>query len=147
MLPCLRSRGSVPTRVLLRQVRGLTEGALRRHADAILAAVSEGAQAPPVPPDAVERPPAEAEPLTAIGDALVRARAHEVGIAPQLIANRAELTRVAVAALRGMDADPTGVLEGWRREVVGADLAELLRGRLSLSVAGDGRVKIRKEPP
>jgi ribonuclease D len=124
----------------LAQIRGLHEGILRRRAPSILAAVERGRERPPIPVEGERplQPEAADAPLIALGEALVRARAAEAGLAYELIAARADLQRV-VTALRA-DAPEADVrtLRGWRRAVVGAELLELLQGRRSLRV-GDGR--------
>ena len=72
----------------------------------------------------------------------MRARAQEAGLAYELIAARADLTPIVVTTRRG-DAEPdVRTLKGWRRELVGAELLELLRGRRRLSVGDGGRVSI-----
>jgi ribonuclease D len=72
----------------------------------------------------------------------VRARAQEAGLAYELIAARADLTPIVVAARRGDPEPDVRTLRGWRRELVGAELLELLRGRRRLTVADGGRVSI-----
>ena len=67
--------------------------------------------------------------------ALVRARAQEAGLAYELIAARADLSPVVVAARRGQPEPDVRTLQGWRRELVGAELLELLAGRRTLGVA------------
>ena len=71
--------------------------------------------------------------LVALAEALLRARAREAGLAYELLAVRADLHAI-VAARRtgGADAD-VRALRGWRRELVGEELLELLDGRAALS--------------
>jgi len=128
----------------LAQIRGLHEGILRRRAPAILAAVERGRERPGIPVEG-EKPvqPQDADaPLIALGEALVRARAAEAGLAYELIAARADLQRV-VTALRA-DAPEADVrtLQGWRRAVVGDELLELLRGRRALRVGAGRRIEV-----
>ena len=77
--------------------------------------------------------PADA-PLVALCEALVRARAREADLAYELIAARADLQAVVAAVRTGAPEPDVRTLRGWRRELVGAELLELLDGRLSLSV-------------
>ena len=63
---------------------------------------------------------------------LVRLRAKENGVAFQTLANHSDLVRLA----RGYTED-VDMLRGWRRELVGNELLELLEGKISLSLAGD----------
>jgi ribonuclease D len=124
----------------LGQIRGLHEGTIRRRGRPIIEAVARGREREPMPVE-TERPPhpdAADAPLVALGEALVRARAAEAGLAYELMAARADLQRI-VTAVRLDGAEPAvRTLEGWRREVVGEELLELLRGRRALRV-GAGR--------
>ena len=64
----------------------------------------------------------------------MRARARESDLAYELIAARSDLQAI-VAAARSDDPEPDiRTLRGWRRELVGAELLEMLDGRVSLSV-------------
>jgi ribonuclease D len=124
----------------LAQIRGLNEGTLRRRGRAILGVVERGREREPIPTDG-DRPsptdPGDA-PLIALGEALVRARAAEAGLAYELIAARADLQRIVTAVRTGESEPHVRTLQGWRREVVGTELLELLQGRRSLRV-GPGR--------
>ena len=94
---------------------------------------------PPIARDerAAARSPSDA-PLIVLAEALLRARAIEAGLAYELIASRSELEQI-VAAARQRDPEPdVRTLEGWRAELVGADLRDLLAGRKAISV-GPGR--------
>lgn len=128
----------------LSQIRGLHEGIVRRRGPAILEAVARGREREPIAVTGERLPPPDAAdaPLVALGEALVRTRAAEEGLAYELIAARADLQRV-VTAVRVDGADPAvRTLEGWRREVVGAELLELLRGRRALRVGPARRIEI-----
>jgi ribonuclease D len=95
---------------------------------------------PPIPPDGQRPPPPDPAdaPLIALGEALVRTRAMEAELAYELIAARADLERIIRAQRDGLPEPHTRTLEGWRRELVGDELLELLAGRRSLRV-GEGR--------
>jgi ribonuclease D len=73
----------------------------------------------------------------------VRARALESGLAYELVAARADLQAVVTAMRNGAPEPPVRTLQGWRRELVGNELLELLGGRRSLAVGADRRVIIR----
>jgi ribonuclease D len=124
----------------LAQIRGLNESTLRRRGKAILSVVERGREREPIPVDGERPPPADAHdaPLIALGEALVRARAAEAGLAYELIAARADLQRIVTAVRLGNGDADVRTLQGWRREVVGTELLELLEGRRSLRV-GPGR--------
>ena len=75
-------------------------------------------------------------------EALVRARAQEAGLAYELIAARADRSPIVVAARRAKPEPDVRTLRGWRRELVGAELLELLAGRRTLAVGDGGRVQV-----
>jgi ribonuclease D len=128
----------------LSQIRGLNESTMRRRGKAIIEVVQRGRERDPIAVEG-ERPPATDPadaPLIALGEALVRTRAAESGLAYELIAARADLQRVVTALRSNGDEPAVRTLEGWRREVVGAELLELLSGRRSLRVGDRGRIEI-----
>jgi ribonuclease D len=128
----------------LAQIRGVNPDAVRRRGDAILAAVERGRAAEPIRLEESERIPTEPQdgPVIALAESLVRGRAQEAGLAYELIAARADLAPIVVAARRGLDEPDVRTLQGWRRELVGAELLELLGGRRRLGVAPGGRIAV-----
>ena len=64
----------------------------------------------------------------------------------ELIATQAELAALVAALRRGGDGDGVRVTSGWRAELVGDELRELLGGRRSLSVGGNGRLRVSPVP-
>jgi ribonuclease D len=123
----------------LRDIRGLYPKAIKRWGEEIVAAVRRGEKAEPPPKEGGGGFSTAADaPVIALCEALVRARALEAGLAYELIASRADLTRVVVAARQGRPEPEVRTLQGWRRELVGEELDGLLRGDLSLAV-GEGR--------
>ena len=125
----------------LSQIRGLHESTLRRRGREILEAVARGREREgiPVEGDRPTQPDPSDAPLIALAEALVRARAAKAELAYELLATRADLQRIVTAVRHGdddgaaIDAD-VRTLQGWRREVVGAELLDLLAGRRSLRV-------------
>jgi ribonuclease D len=67
-------------------------------------------------------------------------------VAVELIATQAELSALVAALRRGEDGAGLRVSDGWRRELVGAELAELVAGRLQLGVGADGRLAVVTPP-
>ena len=123
----------------LRDIRGLYPKAVKRWGEQIVKAVRRGEKAdPPAKEGGGGFSTAADAPVIALCEALVRARALEAGLAYELIASRADLTRVVVAARQGRPEPEVRTLQGWRRELVGEELDGLLRGELSLAV-GEGR--------
>jgi ribonuclease D len=124
----------------LAQIRGLNEGTLRRRGNAIVAAVERGRERDPIPSDGVRSPPPDPgdAPLIALAEALVRARASQAELAYELLAARADLQRIVTALREDIPEPDVRTLQGWRRQLVGDELLELLAGRRSLRV-GPGR--------
>jgi ribonuclease D len=127
----------------LSQIRGAGPDVLRRRAKDILAAIARGREAEPIRSDEGERYSTDAVdgPTIALAESLVRARAQQAGLAYELIAARADLTPIVVAARRGKPEPDVRTLRGWRRELVGAELLELLAGNRRLAVV-NGRVQV-----
>jgi ribonuclease D len=128
----------------LAQIRGLNESTLRRRGRQIISVVERGRTREPIPVDGDRPAPSDANdaPLIALGEALVRARAAEAGLAYELIAARADLQRIVTAVRLGADDADVRTLQGWRHEVVGAELLELLEGRRSLRVGSDRTIEV-----
>ena len=126
------------------QIRGVNPDVVRRRGDDMLAAIERGRAAEPLRLDEAERLATEPQdgPVIALAEALVRARAQEAGLAYELIAARADLAPIVAAARRGEREPDVRTLRGWRRELVGAELLELLAGRRQLSVGPGGRISV-----
>jgi ribonuclease D len=121
----------------LEQIRGAHAGALRRRGEDLLAAVQRARQRPFDPLGQEQRPPPrgpEDAPLVALAEALLRARAAEAGLAYELLASRADLQAIVSSPRSDSAQADVRTLRGWRRELVGEELLELLDGRVSLSV-------------
>ena len=120
----------------LDQIRGLHGRIASRRGPELLDAIARGRDAEPPALDGARPPLNESgdAPLIALAEALIRARALEAGLAYELVATRADLNQVIAAARRG-DAEPdVRTLRGWRRDLVGSELLELLDGRHALAV-------------
>jgi ribonuclease D len=128
----------------LAQIRGINPDVVRRRGDDIVKAIQLGLQADPVPLDDGDRLATEPQdgPVIALAESLVRARAQEAGLAYELIAARADLAPIVVSVRRGDPEPDVRTLRGWRRELVGDELLELLRGGRRLSVGARGRVEV-----
>jgi ribonuclease D len=135
-------------RPALEHIRGLHPSGIRRRGPAILAAIKQGRESPPIPREHTrERFDSSDAPLISLTEALLRARAAEAGLAYELIASRAELELI-VGALRRSEPEPeVRTLEGWRAELVGDDLRALLGGRVALRVGTDGRLELTSARP
>jgi ribonuclease D len=129
----------------LEQIRGLPAQTVHRRGDKLLEAIERGRarEAPPAPPEPGAREPADA-PLVSLAQALVRHRSMEEGVAVELIATQSELSTLVSALRRGDDGNEVRATRGWRRELVGEQLRELVAGRLALSAAPDGGLELRE---
>ena len=100
----------------------------------LLDALAHSADGEP-PRAARELPPGLARRVaaaSALGAVLVRARCENEHIAPELVATRAELESFVEAMASGQDEH--ALLSGWRRELVGAELRELVQGNVALAL-------------
>jgi ribonuclease D len=124
-------------------IRGLHPSTVRRRGEAILETIATGLRATPIPREEARwrSDPADA-PLIVLAEALLRARAAEAGLAYELIASRSELESIVNATRRGEPDPQVRTLSGWREELVGADLRNLLAGRSALSVGPDRRLVV-----
>jgi ribonuclease D len=128
----------------LEQIRGLHPPIVKRRGQAILDAIARGRESAAIPRDeARARSEAGDAPLIALAEALLRARALEAGLAYELIASRAELEQIVGAARRREPEPELRTLTGWRRELVGSDLRDLLAGDSCLGVGSDRRLMLR----
>jgi ribonuclease D len=125
----------------LEQIRGIHGSTIRRRGRALLDAIEAGLKAPPIPRDEPRgRSDPSDGPMIVLAEALLRARAMEAGLAYELIASRNELEQIVAAARRGEAEPDVRTLTGWREELVGADLRDLLEGRSAVSVGPDRRL-------
>lgn len=129
------------TREQLDAVRGvhdkLAKGVYKQLIEAIRAGLALAEDELPV----VERPPRlhnDTEGAADLMAALVRVRAKEHGVAVPLLAARKDMDRLAAG-----ERDGNPLLEGWRREMVGKELTELLDGHIALSIE-KGTLTIRR---
>ncbi len=128
----------------LEKIRGVGASAAGKRAPELLQAVQDARGRPLDPPPHTPRPPAprpDDAPLVALAEALLRARARESGLAYELLAARADLQAIVAAARVGEQEADVRTLRGWRRELVGEELLELLDGAVSLSVRERGRAR------
>lgn len=123
------------SREQLFEVRGLKDRLPNRAADEILARVENALDADPETWPRPKRRPGGAKNVDAIVElmnALMRLRATESGVAVQYLASHDDLTQVARG--EGEDLD---ILKGWRRELVGQELLDLIDGKILLGIEGD----------
>jgi ribonuclease D len=125
----------------LGRIRGVGASSQGRRARELIEAVGRARDRSEEPAPQAIRPPqpkAEDVPLVALAEALVRTRAREAGLAYELLAARADLQAIIAAIRSGGDPPDVRTLRGWRAELAGNDLLELLEGRMRLSVGPPG---------
>ena len=123
----------------LEALRSVPRGyAQSRNGAAVLEAIAAGLALPPDQVPQLERGERLPEIDSGLVDALkllLKLKADESGVAARLIANAAEIDRLAAFAEPDVPA-----LRGWRREVFGAAALDLKAGRLALRIEG-GKLK------
>lgn len=119
----------------LRAVRGLHGSEVDRNGENILATIQAALALPPtawpeVPKE--RKPEPESAGLVELLQAVMKARALEEEIAPTLLATTADLQLLVDSKNRsGLDLP---LLKGWRRELLGDMLLDLLDGKLAIAI-------------
>ena len=120
----------------LRQIRSLRSQQISKYGDDILVAVREGEQSPVDEPSR-DRPrlkaPPSIESVTRLLESWLYAKADAVQIAPSMLATRSDLKSL-VTGHYASELPDLAVLEGWRRELVGQDLLDILGGNQALKI-------------
>ncbi len=109
----------------------------------IIAAIEAGAAVPAAQRPKVPAPPKRKEGSTAVAEmlkVLLKARSEESGVAQKLIASSADIDALSSDELDGLP-----VMNGWRREVFGADALRICNGTAGL-VARPGGVQLIDVP-
>jgi ribonuclease D len=129
----------------LGNIRGIHRSVIKRRGEAILAAIERGMQDAPIPRErGRDRSDPTDSPLISLAEALLRARALKAGLAYELIASRAELEAIIGAARRGDPEPAVRTLSGWREQLVGADLRDLIAGRGAVVVGDDRFLRLER---
>jgi len=130
----------------LQAIRGVRPDLGRRRGAAVLETIATGLKADPPPVERWTRddPDPTDAPRIALSEALIRHRVAEAGLAYELVASRADLNEIVRSVRDGREPAAVRTLEGWRRELVGEELLQLLAGRLSLSAEPGGGLRIRR---
>jgi ribonuclease D len=130
----------------LEQIRGIPQHIAKRRARELIEVVEATADADPIPNEDGRRTMTDKRdaPLIALAEALVRARSLEADLAYELLASRADLTEIVVARRERRD-PPREIrtLTGWRHDLVGAELLELLDGHHALRIDENGRLSVQ----
>jgi ribonuclease D len=130
----------------LERIRGLRPDTGRRRGNQIIEEVERGRETEPPPAEDVPRVDTDPTdgPVIALSESLVRTRALEAGLAYELVASRADLQAIVSASRDSKPEPDVRTLRGWRRDLAGAELLELLAGNRALSVEPGRGVSVRE---
>ncbi len=121
---------------VLKRMRGLHEGMIRRFGKTWIALWQRGMDCPEDqwPKLASRKNNTSGTELRAeLLDTLLRLKADESSISPSILANKSELSTLASWGNKPNNKPPElACLQGWRAELVGNDLLRLLRGEICL---------------
>ena len=131
----------------LERIRGIRPDTGRRRGKQIIEVVERGRDAEPPPAEDVQRTEVDARdaPVISLAESLVRARALGGGLAYELVASRADLQAIVSASREGRPEPDVRTLRGWRRDLAGGELLELLAGRRALSVDPRRGVRVSEQ--
>ena len=124
----------------LTAIRGVRPDVGRRRGNAILELVRSGRDREPPPAEDYARPdpdPGDAARI-ALCESVVRQRVGEAGLAYELVASRADLTEIVISARSDRAEPDVRTLRGWRRDLVGDELLDLLAGRRVVRATSGG---------
>jgi ribonuclease D len=120
----------------LRGLRGVHSSDVDRHGGQILASITSALALPTsawpeVPSE--RKPDPESTGIVELLQAVLKARAAEQGIAPTILATSADL-QTLVDAKQGRTALDVPILRGWRRQLAGDLLLQVLDGAVTITV-------------
>jgi ribonuclease D len=125
----------------LNRLRSVPKGfATSRFGPDMLAAIRTALEDPEAYAPQIDKPAGGGAPppgaVVELLKVLLKARAEDAGVAAKLIATVPDLEKIASS-----DTATVAALQGWRRELFGADALKLKRGELALVLDGD-RVRV-----
>ena len=131
-----------PTTVgAVRGLRAVRSREIDRRAGEVVKLVEDALATPkeewPQPPPS--QGPSAAPGVVELLQCVVREHADAHSVAASLLATQAELQRLASCHMQGNGLSDLRIMQGWRREIVGADLVAVLEGKASVSVDPSNR--------
>ncbi len=130
------ARGMPTSTADLQHVRGIGKGLGERDTTELLSAVERGRNATPPPADrsVPQRIAKQVEAVATLAVPMARIRCLDADLAPELVANRADLDRFLEVVVAGEDLAALPLGQGWRKELLGDDLVRLVNGEITLSL-------------
>ena len=122
----------------LKQIRSLKPHQVGKDGQSIVQAVKNGLENPieEAAPEKVRfKVPPHVDSVARLLEAWLYARSLEAEIAPSMLATRGDLKSLATGHHRGVLPELL-LLEGWRRDLAGQDLLDILDGKRALQVVG-----------
>jgi ribonuclease D len=120
----------------LRGLRGVHSSEVDRHGEQLLATITSALALPPSAWPEVPRerkPDPESTGIVELLQAVLKARAAEQGIAPTMLATSSDLQTLVEARQNRATLD-VPILRGWRRQLVGDLLLQVLDGAVTITV-------------
>mgnify|MGYP002082762004 FL=1 len=120
----------------LRGLRGVHSSEVDRHGEQLLATITSALALPPSAWPEVPRerkPDPESTGIVELLQAVLKARAAEQGIAPTMLATSSDL-QTLVEAKQNRSTLDVPILRGWRRQLVGDLLLQVLDGAVTITV-------------
>ena len=120
----------------LRGLRGVHSSEVDRHGEQLLATITSALALPPSAWPEVPRerkPDPESTGIVELLQAVLKARAAEQGIAPTMLATSSDLQALVEAKQNRTTLD-VPILRGWRRQLVGDLLLQVLDGAVTITV-------------
>ncbi|MEC4748073.1 ribonuclease D [Methylomicrobium sp. Wu6] len=120
----------------LSQIRGINERTVSRYGSTLCKIINAAKNRPPIPLHEDGRPSKKTQQQEAIVDlltAIVRIRAEENALNPNILATRKDLESL----LFNNDEGDCALLHGWRYSMAGKELLGILRGELLLGIKED----------
>ncbi len=122
----------------LKQIRSLKPHQIGKDGESIVQAVKSGLQSPieEAAPEKVRfKVPPHIDSVARLLEAWLYARSLEAEIAPSMLATRGDLKTLAAGHYRGVLPE-LSLLDGWRRDLAGQDLLDILDGKRALQLDG-----------
>lgn len=132
------ARVQPPSLEAARKVRGIGGNLGERDFNGLRAAITAGRESPPpAPPAQVPASVARrADAASGLAATLLRVRCADHDIASELVATRGDLERYVESVIVG-NPEEEALGRGWRADLVGREIADLVAGRVAMSLSAE----------